>query len=151
MTNIGCAAAILIFGSGYSAFLYMVQHEIASAFLAGLVTTLLSTLFYGGPVVASLISQWRAGRRADELRLLHLEVDDEEIRQLDQTGNASARIRLCEPFQFHDLHREDDDAIYRLYQGRVELDFHTSDPESERVLTKILGLPWPPRAIRISN
>jgi len=151
MTNLGCAAGILIFGASYAAFLYLVQHEIATAFLAGLVTTSLAVFVYGGPVVASLLSQWRSGRRADELRLLRLEVDDEEIRQLDSSGAVCARILLSEPFQFHDLHREDNDAIYRLYQGEVELDFHTSDPESERILTKILGLPWPPRAMRIST
>jgi hypothetical protein len=151
MTNLGCATGILIFGASYAGFLYLVQHEIATALLTGLVTASLWVLFYGGPVALSLLSQWRAGRRADELRQLHLEVDDEEIRQVDQSGVVRARILLTEPFQFHDLHREDDDAIYRLYQGEVELDFHTSDPESERILTDILGLSWPPRAMRIST
>ena len=150
LTNLGCATRIVIFGLVYAVFLYSLRSTIASAILAGIVTTLVYALLYGGPVAASLVSQWRAGRRAEELREFHLEVDDEEIRQLTPSGAVVARIKLSEPFQFHDLYREEAEAIYRLYQGNVKLDFHTSDPQAERILTDILGVPWPPKAIRLS-
>jgi hypothetical protein len=151
MTNVGCAIGILIFIGCYGALLYLAPEPVDPKPLSGLAVVLGIVSFYFGPILISLISQWRAGRRADELSAYHLEVLKEEIRQVDQGGRVIATIRLDEPFQFRDLHREDSDAIYGLYQGKVELNFHTSDPESETILTKFLGLPWPPQAMRIAS
>jgi hypothetical protein len=152
MSNRGCATTLLVVGLSYAALLYFLQHFAGSVPVDipdWLFPVFVLFAVYGGPfLVASLVSQWRAGRRADELRLLRLEVDDEEVRQLDQAGTVVRTIQLGSPFQYRDLYREDNDAIYRLSQGDVNLDFHTSDPESERVLTKILGLGWPPRGMR---
>ena len=90
-----------------------------------------------------------AGQRRVDLAKTSIELIEGQILQRDQFGKVAGRIDLDDRFYFEYRHCEDNEAIYRLTQHLDEVEFDSSNPLAEEIATKILGLQWPPRGIRM--
>ena len=130
---VGVVLYLLIFGS-----------HLVSAAIGALVFML---LIYFGPVAAGLADDYTGQRRIKRLRDHRLAIQEDELHQVGPNG-FHATINLDEPFTHHYLYRSDGEAVYRIRQGRIRLDFPSSDPLAAEIVQDVLGLHWPPSAIR---
>ena len=114
---------------------------------AALGALVLCALVYVAPIAAGLGDDYVGGRRLERLRDHRLAIREGQLHQTSPDG-ACTSIDLNTPFTHQYLYRADGEAVYRIRQGRTRLDFASSDPLASEVVQDVLGLHWPPRAMR---
>jgi hypothetical protein len=105
---------------------------------------------YAGPISLGLMDDYLGSRRMDALLGCTLSIDGQQLVQRRPDGSQFS-ISVTRPFTYQYLYRADDVAVYRLRQRGVKLDFASTDPLAETVVSEVLRLHWPPRAIRAAG
>jgi len=73
-----------------------------------------------------------------------LELSDGRLRQLDGS-DVTAEIDVTRPFEYKNLDRYNvSKALFRLYQGYVQLIFYFSDPGGKETVKSVVQIAWPP-------
>ena len=75
-----------------------------------------------------------------------LQTQGEWLIEYDSNGQEIARLQLTKPFDAECISENYGNAIYKLTQGDTRLRFSAQAKGAEYVVTKILGLKWPPLA-----
>jgi len=73
-----------------------------------------------------------------------LELSDGRLRQLDGS-DVIVEIDVTRPFEYKIVDRYNvSKALFRLYQGDVQLNFYFSDPGGKETVKLVVQIAWPP-------
>ena len=75
-----------------------------------------------------------------------LVIQGNSLIKFDSSGAEIGRLDLTQPLEVEYLFKGNQNALYKLSQGRTHMQFSAETAGAEQVVTEILQLQWPPIA-----